>query len=132
MSNLKTIQEMYEAFGRGDIPTILSKLSNTIEWEYGGADTNVPWLKPRHGTEGAAAFFDSLAELEFHKFVPTHFFEAENVVVVLLDVEFKVKKNGESVAEKDQTHVWRFDAQGKVTGFRHGADTHKHHLAYNK
>jgi hypothetical protein len=35
MSNLRTAQELYEAFGRGDLATILSKLSESVEWEYG-------------------------------------------------------------------------------------------------
>ena len=35
MSNVHTVQEIYAAFGRGDVPAILSRLSESVEWEYG-------------------------------------------------------------------------------------------------
>jgi ketosteroid isomerase-like protein len=40
MSNMQTVIEIYEAFGRGDLPTVLSKLSDSVEWEYGEPTTN--------------------------------------------------------------------------------------------
>jgi ketosteroid isomerase-like protein len=132
MSNLQTVQELYEAFGRGDLPTILSKLSESVEWEYGSASTNVPWLQRRQGRDGAAAFFASLDEIQIHKFIPKAFLETEGVVVVLIDVEFTVKATGKPVVEEDEIHVWRFDAEGKIVRYRHGVDTHQHQLAYNK
>lgn len=132
MSNLRTAQEVYEAFGRGDLATILSKLSESVEWEYGGTSTNVPWLQRRQGRDGAAAFFASLDEMEIHTLAPKTFLETEGVVVVLLDVDLTVKATGERVVEEDEIHVWRFNAEGKVSRFRHGIDTHQHQLAYNK
>jgi ketosteroid isomerase-like protein len=123
---------MYEAFGRGDLPTILSKLSESVEWEYGAGPTNVPWLQRRQGRDGAAAFFASLDEMEIHTFAPKAFLETEGVVVVFLDVEFTVKATGKRVVEEDEIHVWRFNAEGKVSRFRHGVDTRQHQLAYNK
>ena len=33
MSNLQTVQEIYGAFGKGDVPAILSKLADNIEWD---------------------------------------------------------------------------------------------------
>src|SRR5574341_681066 len=132
MSKVKIVQEIYEAFVRGDVPTILSRLSDKVEWEYGSTSTNVPWLQRRHGREGAADFFGSLEEIQMHRFVPKEFLEGDAGVVVLLDVEFTVRSTGKRVLEEDEIHVWRFDAEGKVIRFRHGADTHQHHLAYNK
>ncbi len=132
MSNLRTVQEMYEAFSRGDLPTILSKLSESVEWEYGPTSTNVPWLRRREGRDGAAAFFASLDEMEIHTFAPKAFLETDGIVVVLIDVEFTVKATGKRVVEEDEIHVWRFNAEGKVSRFRHGVDTHQHQLAYSK
>jgi hypothetical protein len=48
---------------------------------------------------------------------------------VLLDVEFTVCATGAQVVETDEIHVWRFDAQGLVSRFKHGVDTHRHQLA---
>jgi ketosteroid isomerase-like protein len=36
LSNTHTVQQIYEAFGRGDVPGILDKLDDSIEWETPG------------------------------------------------------------------------------------------------
>jgi ketosteroid isomerase-like protein len=130
MSNLQTAQEIYQAFGSGDIPAILSKLSESVDWEYGAGSSDVPWLQRRRGHEGAAAFFSSLGAIEIHRFVPKTFLEGERIVVVLVDIEFTVKATGKRVVEEDEVHIWHFDDQGKVARFRHRVDTQQHALAY--
>lgn len=129
MSHLRTAQEIYEAFGRGDLPAILSKLSESVDWEYGATPSEVPWLQHRQGREGAAAFFASLAGMEIKKFVPKTFLEGKNVVVALIDIEFVVKATGKRVVEEDETHIWYFNDQGQVVRFRHRVDTLQHALA---
>ena len=79
-----------------------------------------------------AEFFQALEALKFDKFQPKEFLEAGDVVVVLLDVDFTIIASGERVAEEDEVHVWRFDKEGKVARFKHGVDTHKHELAWQK
>jgi uncharacterized protein len=132
VSNLQTVQEMYAAFRRGDIPAILSRLAESVEWEYGPVSTTVPWLQRRRGRDGAAAFFASLAEIELRRFAPKEFLEGDGIVVVLLDVEFTVRATGQRVVEEDEIHVWRFDSGGQVVRYRHGVDTHLHQLAWDR
>lgn len=131
MSNKKTIQEMYESFGRGDIPAILEKLSDSIEWDYSGNTADVPWFKHRRGKSEVVGFFESLNELQFNKFEPKELLEGENIVVSILDIDLTVKSNGNRIVEKDAAHIWRFDAEGRIISFRHGVDTYQHHNAYN-
>jgi ketosteroid isomerase-like protein len=131
MGYLKTVEGIYAAFGRGDIPAILEHLAEGIEWDYGHGENPVPWLKPRRGRAGVAEFFESAAGLEFHKFAPHTFIEGPNIVVVLVDVDATVKKSGRRFSEDDELHLWRFDTQGRVVRFRHGVDTHKHVQAFN-
>jgi uncharacterized protein len=131
MSNVKTVQGIYAAFGRGDIPAILEQLAEGIDWDYGHGETPVPWLKHRRGRAGVAEFFESAAGLEFHKFAPTTFIEGPDIVVALVDVEATVKKTGRRFSEDDEIHLWRFDASGKVVRFRHGVDTYRHVKAYD-
>ncbi|MES1245515.1 MAG: nuclear transport factor 2 family protein [Acidobacteriota bacterium] len=131
MGNLATVQQMYAAFGRGDVPAILEHLDEAVEWEYGGNSTDVPWLQPRHGREGAAAFFASLAELDIHRFEVKTLLEGEGVVVALIDIESTVKATGKKVGEEDEVHLWRFNSEGKVTRFRHRVDTHGHQVAWS-
>ena len=130
MKNVEKVHAVYEAFGRGDVPAILELLADDVEWEYGTAGSEVPWLKRRHGRADVADFFQSLTELEFHKFVPTTFLEGTDVVVALVDLEATVKRTGQKISEQDEAHIWRFDARGRVSRFRHGVDTHRHFEAF--
>lgn len=131
MSHIETIQTMYDAFGRGDVPAILARLSEDVEWEYGVNSTDVPWLQPRRGRSGAAQFFQSLAALDFRNFEVTFIAGAGDTVVALCDVEAVVRDTGKTFVELDETHVWYFGSDGLVTRFRHRVDTHQHWLVYH-
>ena len=131
MSNLATVQGIYAAFGRGDIPAILAALADDVEWEYGVNSTDVPWLQPRRGRDAVLGFFQSLATVEIHQFVPSACFESGGTVVALCQFEATVKATGKRIAEVDEVHVWHFDAAGKVARFRHRIDTHHQHLAFH-
>lgn len=129
MPNVKQIQEIYAAFGRGDVPAILAALADDVEWEYGVNSTEVPWLQPRRGRAEVKTFFEALAAVEISKFQPRTFLETENTVVTLVDVEMIVKASGRKVIEEDEVHIWRFDGQGRIIRFRHRVDTHQHLMA---
>jgi ketosteroid isomerase-like protein len=119
------VREIYEAFGRGDVPFILSRLADDVDWEYVPGPAELPWLQRRRGREGAAAFFETLGAMEFTKFAPTAILQGDSLVVALVDVEFTVKATGRKVSEPDETHIFHFDAEGRVTRFRHRVDTHQ-------
>jgi len=125
-----TVQEIYAAFGKGDVPAILERLADSVEWEYGAGPTEVPWLKERRGRAGAAEFFASLSSLEIHKFVPKTLLEGPGVVVVLLELEASVKATGKRIVEEDEVHIWYLDDKHRVTRFRHRVDTQQHLAAY--
>ena len=132
MSRIGIVQGIYEAFGRRDVPAILEQLADNVEWEYGVNSTNVPWLQPRDGRADVVGFFQSLADLDIHKFQPHTFLEAGDVVVVLLELEGTVRATGRRIVEEDEVHIWRFNAEGKVKRFRHRADTHQHWTAFEQ
>jgi ketosteroid isomerase-like protein len=124
--NSNVVREIYEAFSRGDVPAILAKLDEGVEWEYGIAPNEVPWLQPRRGRNQAGKFFESLSALEIHDFVPKVILEGEKIVVALVNITFTVKKTGKKVREEDEAHIWHFNDSGKIVRFRHCADTHQH------
>ena len=130
MSNLDTVQDIYKAFGEGDIPRILSYLSPSVEWEYGVNSTSVPWLQPRRGPAEVGTFFESLAALEFHRFTVKHVVGSGDLIIALVDLEGAVKATGRPLVEEDETHIWHFDSSGKVIRFRHRVDTLQHQMAY--
>ncbi len=131
MGHVDTVQQIYQAFGRGDISTILEQLADEIEWEYGVHSTNVPWLQPRRGRSQVAEFFQALAGLEIQKFEPKQFFESGNIVVALIDLEARVRSSGRKIVEEDEVHIWQFDSRGQVARFRHRVDTYQQWAAFN-
>jgi uncharacterized protein len=129
-SNRDRVQAIYEAFGRGDVPAILEHMSDDVDWDYGAAANEVPWLARRRGRAGVAKFFESLGGLSIQRFVPKALLSSENIVVALIDFEGTVKNTGKGIREEDEVHVWHFDASGKVARFRHVVDTAQHAAAY--
>ena len=128
MNHLATVQAMYEAFGRGDVPAILERLAENVEWETtdpcGGH--GIPWLAPRRGRQAVVGFFESLQRLEFLSFTPTQLIGGGNTVIALIDLEARVRGGSLVVKEVDEVHIWRFDAAGRVASFRHRVDTKRH------
>lgn len=130
MTNIERVQQIYAAFGRGDVPTILGLLAEDVEWEYGVNSTDVPWLQPRRGRANVGGFFEALSALEFLRFEPTQLFANGDTVVALIELEAKVTATGRPIVETDEVHIWHFDSRGQVARFRHRADTHQHLTAW--
>lgn len=131
MSNANTVRDIYAAFGRGDAPAIIERLSDDIEWEYAYADYGVPYLVPRRGRAAVAGFFAALASTaEVTRFEVKAVVGDGELVVALCDLGLTVKATGRSIAETDEPHLWWFDARGRVRKFRHAADTHQHVQAF--
>lgn len=123
MSNIQTVQSIYAAFGRGDIPAILGHLADDVAWEYDKEASGVPWLVPRRGRAEVTKFFESLAAVDFQQFLPKTQIAGGNLVVALNDVAFTVKATGKRFVEEDEVHLWHFDDAGKVKRFCHKTDT---------
>ncbi len=128
MSNLETVQRIYQAFGRGDVPAMLGELAETIEWEHDAAsfgEYGVPWLHPGRGRKHVAGFLEALTALEFHAFTPVSLLAGDNQVVAIISLEATVKATGKRFTEYE-AHLWTFGADGLVSRFRHFVDTAKH------
>lgn len=130
-TNTSTVQQIYEAFGKGDIATIMDKLADKVDWEYAYRDAPnpVPWFQSREDKAGVGKFFESLAALEFHSFVPKTILEGTDLVVALCDIEATVKETGKRIVEQDEVHIWYFSQEGLVVRFRHCADTYQQAMA---
>ena len=60
MTPIETVQQIYAAFGRGDVPAILAHLADDVEWEYATAPNPIPWLQPLRGRGQVPKFFEAL------------------------------------------------------------------------
>ena len=125
MSNVQTVQSIYEAFGRGDIPAILERLHPDVEWEHDTVAHGIPWIVPRNGRASVVQFFESLAALEFQVFEPIALLEGPSMVMGLVRMEATFRGTGKKVKDLEG-HLFTFDEAGRVTRFRHFADTHQH------
>lgn len=124
MTPIETVQQIYAAFGRGDVPFILSCLADDVQWEYATAPNPIPWIQPLQGRAQVPKFFEALgAGIDITRFEVTKIFGDDSTVVGLVTLEYTARATGRKVQEIDEVHVWHFDAAGKVARFRHRADT---------
>jgi ketosteroid isomerase-like protein len=125
MEHITTTQEIYAAFGRGDIPAILAHLADDVvfePWPHAAQRAGVPWMQRREGRHGAADFFASLAGLEFHSFEPRNFLAGGDQVAVVVRAELTALATGRRITD-EEIHLWTFDEEGRVSEMRHFADT---------
>ena len=120
--NVKKIMSLYEAFGRGDIATIVNNVSDDVTWGTDTAAKEIPWYNVRRGTAGVGDFFATLdREVEFTQFEPTLFVGEGDDVIVCTELTYRVRKNGRT-ASMGSVHRFKI-RDGKVTSFRAFEDT---------
>jgi ketosteroid isomerase-like protein len=124
MKNIETVQAIYAAFGAGDVPAILERLAEDVEWEHDSVDHGIRWLKPRRGRNDVVNFFASLGDLQFHRFEIRNLLTGGDQVAAVLHVEHTDRATGKRFTDLE-LHLWTFGADGRVTRFRHVVDTHQ-------
>jgi len=119
--NLRVVRNLFECFGRGDVPGLLGLLDEDVDWHIKGPDS-VPYFGPRRGHEGALDFFGKLgASVEFESFAPEEFIPGGDKVVVIGGERGRVRATGKSF---DNPWAMIFTLRdGKVTKFRSYEDT---------
>ena len=124
MSNahIALVQNLYAAFGRGDVATLIAGLAADIDWQTIGKPGDFPTFGQRKGTAGVEKFFQQVAENEeFSDFTPREFHAADDKVFVLGTYAGKLKKTGKSFSG-EWVHVFTVTG-GKVSKFREHTDT---------
>jgi len=120
--NVKAVQSIYGAFGRGDVPGILEHCADETEWAFNGARSEVPWHDTFKGKTAVPRFIQALvSNVDLHDFRPKTFIHSGDDVVCNVSIEYTVKKTGKRVRE-DQLHWWSF-TNGKVARLLHFEDT---------
>ncbi len=127
-ANLETVAAIYAAFGRGDVPFILSKLADDVEWDH-RPNHGIPLLAARTGRDDVVGFFEELGNFDIQRFEVPHLVANETRVVAFIRIEGVWKPTGRRYADDLEIHVWDFDAAGQVARFNHVVDTHAMWLA---
>lgn len=120
--NRSTIQRMYEAFGRGDIPTVLAALDPEVEWweaeNFIYADKN-PYVGTQEVLQGV--FGRIGMEWEGFSVTPKEVLDAGDTVVGRGYYAGKFRGTGRDVRAQF-AHVFSF-RDGKVVQFQQYTDT---------
>ena len=134
MSNLATVQSIYEAFSKGDIPAILDVLADDVEWEAwadnSAVEAGVPWMVPRHGKAEAVGFFEAAGQMEILDLQVLRMMEGGNQVAVEFVLEANLPAWGGGHYRDEEMHLWTFNGDGEVVRLRHYTDTAKHIAAF--
>jgi ketosteroid isomerase-like protein len=120
MSNLNLIQGAYEAFAKGDVPSVLGIMDANIVWKE--AD-GFPLAGTYNGPQGVLeGVFMRLGPLwEGFAVTPQEFIDGGDTIVTLGKYSGKAVATGKSLLV-DFAHVWTLQ-DGKVTRFVQYVDT---------
>lgn len=128
-SNLTLIQDLYGAFGRGDLPAVLDALTPDVTWGMVGRTEDFPMAGIRNGKAGAAEFFKVMHEVkDMTNFHIDRFLAAEDVVFAWGGYDWTMRRN--CVQGKSEfLHVYTL-RDGKILSWRGHQDTAKLAAAY--
>jgi len=129
LSHTATVAALYEAFGRGDVPTILGMLAEDVTWDGDWADNfgqrgHVDHFRPRTGKSQVGAFFAVLATVTVEEFAVLDLLASDRQVVAQVVIALKLPKGGR--LRDEELHLWTFGADGRITALRHYIDTATH------
>jgi len=60
-ANQKTVEAVYSAFGRGDVPFILERVTEGTRWDFSVGTSDVPWHGPFTSRADLSRFFQRWA-----------------------------------------------------------------------
>jgi ketosteroid isomerase-like protein len=132
-ANRAVIEDMYAAFGRGDIEAIIAKMHPDCAWEQwersnSAQDGGYEIMKARTGREGVMEFFGEVAKHEITYFQALDFLASDRQVVVEVEIENKLSTGGK--LRDEELHLYTVDEDGLITRMRHYVDTAKHLRAW--
>jgi ketosteroid isomerase-like protein len=120
--NIKTIQLIYEAFGRGDLDTILASVTDDVDWGSEASGTGAPWYGSHSGRAGVGDFFAAFGStMEVEEFSPLTFAGTDTEVLTVLHCVAKSRVTGKKM-DQDLHHYFRF-RDGKIEYYRGSEDT---------
>lgn len=123
------VQELYAAFGRGEIEVILDTLHPNVAWEawnveHYAQNARVPWLQPHNNRESVREFFAIIGRFTWIDFRVLSLMSSQTQVAAEIQAEWKTP--GGFHVKEEEMHLWTLNEQGQVVRFRHYLDTAKH------
>jgi uncharacterized protein len=119
-NNVELVKGMYDAFAKGDIPTVLASFDPQIEWTDA---EGFPTAGTFHGPDAVLQNVIMPLGTDWEGFAvrPEEFLDAGEAVVVTGRYSGTYKATSTAM-EADFAHVWKF-RDGKAVSFKQFADT---------
>lgn len=117
------MKEVYEAFGRGDIPTVLASMDGGVEWYEAEGNPwflGRPFVGPQQVVEGV--FQRIGAEFEGFEIRPTRFLADGDTVIMEGRYRAQSHKSTGKPFDAEVVHVWDL-RNGKIVRFHQYVDT---------
>ncbi len=113
--NVEIVNDLYAAFGRGDIEHIISRLRDDVRW-FSHVDAIVPTSGDWSGKEKVSGFFKTLAEYtEVRSFTPREVVAQGDTVVSMGSISGRVKASGKTLLS-NWVFIWKL-RDGKVASY---------------
>ena len=120
--NIKTIEAVYDAFGRGDVKAIQDVVTDDVDWASEASGTAAPWYGVKRGPAGVGEFLAQFGSaMEVEEFTPTSFAANDNEVLTVVRFRAKSRVTGK-VAAMELHHCFAF-RDGKIARYRGTEDT---------
>jgi ketosteroid isomerase-like protein len=123
-SNIEIVQQIYAAYGRGDVPAIMEHISDDLRHFGIVTDEKLcPWHIQITKKQEVPLFFQALAETsDFTRFEPRDFAAGGDHVYCMISFDVTFKKNGRKLTHDNVFHRFTFK-NGKVIEWRGSEDT---------
>ena len=120
--NIKIIQDVYDAFGRGDVAAVLDAVADDVDWAAEAAGSGAPWYGVRHGKGEVVKFFEAFgAAMEVEEWTPLSFAASDADVHSVVRIRARSRATGKSLVEN--LHHFFTLRDGKIVYYRGTEDT---------
>jgi ketosteroid isomerase-like protein len=120
-SNVEAVQRIYQAFGEGDVATILDMLADDVDFASESEERIAPWHGKRTKAE-VPEFFQAIGEtIDVTDFTVQSITASDTDVMAVIRFGFTVRSTGKSGA-MNLHHWWSF-RDGEVVLYRGSEDT---------
>lgn len=121
-TGVQVVQDLYMAFGRGDLPAILAVLDEEVDWFFNGRSTDILYAGHYYGHEQMMGFFATVATTcNVLAFGPHEILACGEHVVSMGSERVQVKATG-CVFETEWLHLFTIRG-GKIVRLREYYDT---------
>lgn len=125
--NIEKIQQIYAAFGRGDVPTVVDAFAERLE--HFGVESHGPVKAPWHCSAATRAdvaeyFQKLLGTLEPLKFEVENVAAGGDYVYATTQQQFRVRANGNMLVLRNSVHRFKL-VQGRIVGWMATEDTQR-------